>query len=186
MLCCRATQRTEFEPLNAMADSIEGYSVERLEAFRQRLGGGTSARPGVRSGNFLYIALRSLRDLEREVIDFAAVHGWHGLTPTVQPDQMLGLEVNHYAAELARTALWIGYIPVAPRQRLPVHAAAGPDTAGHHTADGRHTRPHRPAASGRRGVASGRVHRRQPTVLGRQVAAHRTERRIRGRAVQAV
>ena len=23
---------------------------------------------------------------------------------------MLGLEINHYAAELARTALWIGYI----------------------------------------------------------------------------
>ena len=32
------------------------------------------------------------------------------MTPTVQPDQMLGLEINHYAAELARTALWIGYI----------------------------------------------------------------------------
>ena len=28
----------------------------------------------------------------------------------VQPNQMLGLEINHYAAELARTALWIGYI----------------------------------------------------------------------------
>ena len=44
------------------------------------------------------------------MIDFAAEQGWHGLTPTVQPDQMLGLEINHYAAELARTALWIGYI----------------------------------------------------------------------------
>ena len=28
----------------------------------------------------------------------------------VQPNQMLGLEINAYAAELARTALWIGYI----------------------------------------------------------------------------
>ena len=44
------------------------------------------------------------------MIDFGAEHGWHGLTPTVQPNQMLGLEINHYAAELARTALWIGYI----------------------------------------------------------------------------
>ena len=66
--------------------------------------------PACGSGNFLYIALRSILDLEREVIDFAAVQGWDGLTPTVQPDQMLGLEINHYAAELARTALWIGYI----------------------------------------------------------------------------
>ena len=32
------------------------------------------------------------------------------MTPTVQPNRMLGLEINHYAAELARTALWIGYI----------------------------------------------------------------------------
>ena len=44
------------------------------------------------------------------MIDYAAAQGWHGLTPTVQPDRMLGLEINHYAAELARTALWIGYI----------------------------------------------------------------------------
>ena len=66
--------------------------------------------PACGSGNFLYIALRLLLDLEREVIDFAAVQDWHGLTPTVQPNQMLGLEINHYAAELARTALWIGYI----------------------------------------------------------------------------
>ena len=66
--------------------------------------------PACGSGNFLYIALRSLLDLEKEVIDYAAAQGWLGLTPRVQPDQMLGLEINHYAAELARTALWIGYI----------------------------------------------------------------------------
>ena len=83
---------------------------ERLEAFRERLASVKVLDPACGSGNFLYIALRSLLDLEREVIDFAAVQGWHGLTPAVRPDQMLGLEINHYAAELARTALWIGYI----------------------------------------------------------------------------
>ena len=83
---------------------------KRLEAFQVRLASVTVLDPACGSGNFLYIALRLLLDLEREVIDFAAVQGWHGLTPTVQPDQMLGLEINHYAAELARTALWIGYI----------------------------------------------------------------------------
>ena len=66
--------------------------------------------PACGSGDFLSIVLRSLLDLEREVIDFAAAQEWTGLTPTVQPNRMLGLEVNHYAAELARTALWIGYI----------------------------------------------------------------------------
>ena len=83
---------------------------QRLESFRRRLASVTVLDPACGSGNFLYIALRSLLDLEREVIDFAAARGWTGLTPTVQPNQMLGLEVNHYAAELARTALWIGYI----------------------------------------------------------------------------
>ncbi len=83
---------------------------ERLDAFRERLASVRVLDPACGSGNFLYIALRSLLDFEREVIDFAAVQGWEGLTPTVQPDQMLGLEINHYAAELARTALWIGYI----------------------------------------------------------------------------
>ena len=104
------TQRTGFEPLTAPATVLRTAARERLDAFRQRLVSVKVLDPACGSGNFLYIALRSLLDLEREVIDFAAVHGWHGLTPSVQPDQMLGLEINHYAAELARTALWIGYI----------------------------------------------------------------------------
>ena len=91
-------------------DSDNPPARQRLEAFRERLASVRVLDPACGSGNFLYIALRSLLDLEREVIDFAAVQGWHGLTPRVQPDQMLGLEINHYAAELARTALWIGYI----------------------------------------------------------------------------
>ena len=104
------TQRTSFEPLTALATALRTTAWERLDAFRQRLASVKVLDPACGSGNFLYIALRSLLDLEREVIDFAAVHGWHGLTPSVQPDQMLGLEINHYAAELARTGLWIGYI----------------------------------------------------------------------------
>ena len=104
------TQRTGFEPLTALATALRTTARERLDAFRERLASVRVLDPACGSGNFLYIALRSLLDLEREVIDFAAVQGWHGLTPRVQPDQMLGLEINHYAAELARTALWIGYI----------------------------------------------------------------------------
>ena len=99
-----------FDPLTALATALRTRAQEEMEAFRQRLASVRVLDPACGSGNFLYIALRLLLDLEREVIDFAAVQGWHGLTPTVQPNQMLGLEKNHYAAELARTALWIGYI----------------------------------------------------------------------------
>ena len=81
-----------------------------LDAFRERLAGVTVLDPACGSGNFLYIALRALLDLEKQVIDYAAEQGWHGLTPVVSPSQMAGIELDHYAAELAKTALWIGYI----------------------------------------------------------------------------
>ena len=48
----------------------------RLESFRQRLASVTVPDPACGSGNFLYIALRSLLDLDLEVIDFAAARGW--------------------------------------------------------------------------------------------------------------
>ena len=44
------------------------------------------------------------------MIDFAAARNLSDSKPRVKPDQMLGLEVNPYAAAIARTALWIGYI----------------------------------------------------------------------------
>ena len=107
---CREWGATRDDVQYLLNEGDRDGAFARLEGFRRRLAAVTVLDPACGSGNFLYIALRSLLDLEREVIDFAAVQGWHGLTPTVQPNQMLGLEINHYAAELARTALWIGYI----------------------------------------------------------------------------
>ena len=99
------------QEIDSLLDAGDGHGAQmRLETFRKRLSSVKVLDPACGSGNFLYIAMRSLLDLEREVIDFAAVKNWDGLAPTVQPNQMLGLEINHYAAELARTALWIGYI----------------------------------------------------------------------------
>ena len=86
----------------------EGRAV--LDAFRERLSGVTVLDPACGSGNFLYIALRALLDLEKQVIDYAAEQGWYGMMPMVSPSQMSGIELDHYAAELAKTALWIGYI----------------------------------------------------------------------------
>ena len=107
--------RREWDEARAEIDELAdgGHTTgarERLEAFRERLASVKVLDPACGSGNFLYIALRSLLDLEKEVLDHAAARGWTNLTPMVQPDQMLGLEIDHYAAELARTALWIGYV----------------------------------------------------------------------------
>ena len=107
----RVVEPVVMTPLRREWDAVRADgSRQRLDAFRRRLASVTVLDPACGSGNFLYVALRSLLDLEREVIDFAAARGWHGLTPTVQPNRMLGLEVNEYAAQLAKTALWIGYI----------------------------------------------------------------------------
>ena len=85
-------------------------ALAALDAFRERLTEVTVLDPACGSGNFLYITLRSLLDLEKEVIDHAANLELGNLTPTVSPRQMYGLEIDPYAAQIARTALWIGYI----------------------------------------------------------------------------
>ena len=102
---------TARQEASALADGgDDGAARARLEAFQQRLASATVLDPACGSGNFLYVALRSLLDLEKEVIDFNDARGWDEMYPAVRPNQMLGLEINPYAAELARTALWIGYI----------------------------------------------------------------------------
>ena len=106
----REWDATRHEVGELQADGDDAAARTRLVAFQQRLAGVTVLDPACGSGNFLYLALRSLLDLEQQAIDFGAAQGWDDLAPTVKPNQMLGLEINHYAAELARTSLWIGYI----------------------------------------------------------------------------
>ena len=59
-----------------------------LDAFRERLTGVTVLDPACGSGNFLYIALRSLLDLEKQVIDYAAETGlvWHDACGESKPN----------------------------------------------------------------------------------------------------
>ncbi len=111
--------RREWEAVRQEVDALidagnDTAARQRLEAFQSRLASVTVLDPACGSGNFLYIALRSLLDLEKQVIDFndalSFSMGWDEMYPRVRPNQMLGLEINPYAAELARTALWIGYI----------------------------------------------------------------------------
>ncbi|WP_110513206.1 class I SAM-dependent DNA methyltransferase [Herpetosiphon llansteffanensis] len=66
--------------------------------------------PACGSGNFLYIALKLLLDLEKDVIRFGADVGLPLQIPQVNPEQFLGMEVNAYAHELAQITIWIGYI----------------------------------------------------------------------------
>jgi type II restriction/modification system DNA methylase subunit YeeA len=67
--------------------------------------------PACGSGNFLYLALRLLKDLEQEVIDWGAERlGLSREETRIGPRSLRGIEVNPYAAELARVVIWIGEI----------------------------------------------------------------------------
>ena len=78
--------------------------LERLRNFRV-------LDPACGSGNFLYLSLRALKDLEhRANLDAEALGLHRQLTIETSPDNVLGLEINAYAAELARITVWIGEI----------------------------------------------------------------------------
>ncbi len=83
-------------------DKILRHFVERLAAI-------DVLDPACGSGNFLYVAITLLLDLEKEVIAKAASYGTP-LLPQVRPTQLHGLEINTYAAELAQVVIWIGYL----------------------------------------------------------------------------
>ncbi len=80
-----------------------GY-IERLKNFRV-------LDPACGSGNFLYLSLRALKDLEhRANLDAEALGLQRQLLIETSPANVLGIEINAYAAELARVTVWIGEI----------------------------------------------------------------------------
>lgn len=80
------------------------------EAFIARLANFRVLDPACGSGNFLYVALRSLKDIEHHANLDAEALGLHRGFPRVGPECVLGIELNPYAAELARVSVWIGEI----------------------------------------------------------------------------
>jgi type II restriction/modification system DNA methylase subunit YeeA len=93
-----------------VASSPQRKKFERtLLDFAQRLAHVTVLDPACGSGNFLYVALHMLLDLEKEVIAYATARGL-SILPHVSPTQLAGLEINAYAQQLAQVAIWIGYL----------------------------------------------------------------------------
>ena len=65
--------------------------------------------PACGSGNFLYVAMQQLKELEKEVVAFAGSVGAPGFQ-LIGPRQFYGLEVSVFAYELASIVVWIGYL----------------------------------------------------------------------------
>ena len=79
-----------------------------FDAYLARLRGVTVLDPACGSGNFLYLALRGLKDLEHLVLLEAEALGLERQYPQLGPEVLRGIEINPYAAELARVSIWIG------------------------------------------------------------------------------
>jgi len=92
--------------------TLANRAIENLlQGFLKHLGELRILDPACGSGNFLYVAIQQLLDLEKEVITFAShPHIAKTLFPTVRPTQLHGIELSPYAAELAQVVIWIGYL----------------------------------------------------------------------------
>ncbi len=87
----------------AKAEEERGRFVERLASLR-------ILDPACGSGNFLYMALQRVKDLEFRVINECEKLGLKALAPRAGPEILHGIEINRLAAEIARTTIWIGDI----------------------------------------------------------------------------
>jgi restriction-modification enzyme MmeI-like protein len=81
-----------------------------LHGFADEIADTRVLDPACGSGNFLYVALRQMLNLEKDVIALSANLGLGMFFPTVSPEQLYGIEINEYAHELAQATIWIGYI----------------------------------------------------------------------------
>jgi type II restriction/modification system DNA methylase subunit YeeA len=102
--------RRNASPDRATRTRLNNDLAKLLADFTDELHGVRVLDPACGSGNFLYVALKRLLDLEKEVSVFAATNGLPGMFPKVDPSQMYGIEINVYAHELASVVVWIGYI----------------------------------------------------------------------------
>ncbi len=91
-----------------------------FQAFLARLRAYRVLDPACGSGNFLYLALQAVKDVEHRAIVEAEALGLPRELPAVGPEAVLGIEVSPYAAELARVSVWIGHIQWARRHGYPM------------------------------------------------------------------
>ncbi len=80
-----------------------------LRGFLHRLAEVKILDPACGSGNFLYVAIKMLLDLEKQVISYASQRDVP-FFPQVRPTQLSGIEINPYAQELAQVVIWIGFL----------------------------------------------------------------------------
>ena len=84
--------------------------LQLRENILNRIRSVTVLDPACGSGNFLYVSLQLLMDMEKEVINHPLWQGLQRPAPEVHPRQMYGIELDPIAHALASIVVWIGYI----------------------------------------------------------------------------
>jgi Putative transposase len=103
---------TKATPANQNPSAIFHAFLDRLRQVRV-------LDPACGSGNFLFVSLWALKDLEWEAIQWGSLELRETMErPQIGPEAVLGIEVNAYAAELARVTIWIGEIQWMIRRGL--------------------------------------------------------------------
>jgi type II restriction/modification system DNA methylase subunit YeeA len=100
----------EWDEAKAQIEKFKSPAKKKdiLNTYLLRLRSVSVLDPACGSGNFLYLALRGLKDLELRVLFEAETLGLEKQFPQLDPSVLKGIELNVYAAELARVSIWIG------------------------------------------------------------------------------
>lgn len=100
----------------ALIDEDKSNEAKKLvEKFHTKLALTKVLDPACGTGNFLYVAMARMKELESEVLDLLFELGDHQYVAqitghTITPENFLGIEINPRAAAIAQLVLWIGYL----------------------------------------------------------------------------
>ena len=95
---------------------LQSIAETMLLNFMEQLAAVRVLDPACGSGNFLYVALTALKDVEKAVWVYAGGIGVRQPELAVSPAQLFGIEKNPFAAELAQVVVWIGYLQWLKRE----------------------------------------------------------------------
>ena len=104
------------------AENRDQEALQQVRDFHHKLCTTRVLDPACGTGNFLYVALELMKELENEVLDAVIGLGsQEGLSwmenETVGPKQFLGLELNPRAAAIAELVIWLGYLQLHYRSK---------------------------------------------------------------------